>query len=551
MSRRIVPVFLFVVALSAQAQNPGTVDGAVVNSVTGQPVKRAVVVLRPLASSDFCNAITDSAGRFHCDGVAPGRYLASATADGYAANLHTARTQKIFTVAAEQPVTGIALEMVPTGAIAGRVTDDAGQPLQGVMVMTLSAGATMVLPRGMTTTDDRGRYRIVGVPPGSYYIHVGAKPNQQPPRLPVADAGHTVHRLISEKSYHAMFYPNATEVSQAAAQDLAPGAEIAVDFHLPVLPVYHIRGRVKWADPPNTNMMLSAEPCSNHPTAPASDEADSMSAQELSAVLFGARNNVQPNGGFDISGVTSGEYCLWVRGGGRDAPGPPVTVKDDSVDGVEFIPLPAFAIHCTVELEGQPFPDPPPLSMGLTPFGGGSTPQVTVLAGALDATAIASRSYRVRLQPQADVYVKSIWYGSQEIANGIILAAQEGTPLRITLGTDPGELAVALSYAGEESGLPVTVAAYPEGAIRRPDLERSETRVTGSGPRWNWVGMAPGRYKIVAFETRDNDYLQRDKIAKLLEANAVTVEIHPREHASVNVTVVPADEAQKEKERLP
>ena len=79
----ILPALTLVAAmLPAQkpAPKPGTVDGIVINSVTGEPIKKANVSL-----GGKYTATTDAAGRFHFDNVASGAYAIGAEKDGFQA----------------------------------------------------------------------------------------------------------------------------------------------------------------------------------------------------------------------------------------------------------------------------------------------------------------------------------------------------------------------------------------------------------------------------------------------------------------------------------
>jgi hypothetical protein len=535
--------------LAAQTQTLGSVEGTVTNSVTGQPIKRASVSLRTSSGVNAYNASTDATGKFHFDAVAPGKYLAVADAEGYASNIHTSRTQKPVAVAEKQGVTGIAIEAVPFGVIAGRVTDDANQPVQGIMVMALAANGRRRLPGGTAITDDRGRYRMIDVQSGRYYIRASPPPNNGRAPLP---AGDNVHRLIREESYPQTYYPGVTDVSQASAESLKPGGELAADFHLRKLPLYHIRGRLAGAGRRTPDLAVEAEPCA---------EASSMALSEVAApvldryelgttfIMFSQGTAVNANGSFEIPALISGEYCLSILAAGRRSAGPRVTVKDASVDGVELTAPDAFALHGTVTVDGPFLAEAPPFSVGLAALDSVFTSQETVENGAFQTQDIVPGPYRLWLSPGSPVYVKSIRYGSQEIADGIIPMAQAGVPLNIKLGTDPGELSVAVSLGDLAPGLPLAVAAIPEAPLAaRSDLQRFGT--PDANGNVSWSGMAPGIYKIIAFESGDSEDMADLALLKLLDARSVAVTIHPGGHESAVVPVISAADIDKAKDKL-
>jgi len=73
MLRVIAPVFIF--ALSCFAQSTGSVEGAVVDRVTGAGIPGASVTFYIRTQAVFAEATTDSSGDFRIFGMKPGDYL--------------------------------------------------------------------------------------------------------------------------------------------------------------------------------------------------------------------------------------------------------------------------------------------------------------------------------------------------------------------------------------------------------------------------------------------------------------------------------------------
>src|SRR3954471_23954520 len=162
----------------------GVISGSVIDQATGQPLKKTTIAFRnsqsggqrfqqPLATS------TGVDGRFSMQGD-PGEYRLVATGNGYVRQAYgqkdARRPGTIITVAAGQTINDIKFQMVPGGVIAGRVIDEDGEPLAGVMVQVLRAsyqdGERRLEPAGGTVrTDDRGEYRIFGLLPRRYYVN--------------------------------------------------------------------------------------------------------------------------------------------------------------------------------------------------------------------------------------------------------------------------------------------------------------------------------------------------------------------------------------------
>src|SRR5262249_61477294 len=70
--------------LVVSAQLPPSIEGHAVNLVTGEPVRRAILTLRPAGQQGSPRSATsDSAGRFLFESVPPGTYRLSAERTGF------------------------------------------------------------------------------------------------------------------------------------------------------------------------------------------------------------------------------------------------------------------------------------------------------------------------------------------------------------------------------------------------------------------------------------------------------------------------------------
>jgi hypothetical protein len=134
-------IFLFAAAIAEgqPAQNPGSVEGLVINSATKAPVGKATVTLHNTAKGFAYAAVADTAGRFQFPSVEPGaNYTITADAPGF--TQEPARHARSFTVAEDQRVTGITASLLPGGAVSGKVVDADGDPVSGVPVRLLAYG---------------------------------------------------------------------------------------------------------------------------------------------------------------------------------------------------------------------------------------------------------------------------------------------------------------------------------------------------------------------------------------------------------------------------
>lgn len=526
-------LILAAAVLIAQS-NLGSIDGKVVNSITGEFVKKAVVTIHNRNNQYVYFTTSDQSGKFHIDNVQPDKYVASADAEGYA-NSRNVSDAKLFTVGAE-PVSGVEVPIAPLSVITGKVVDEDGEPLDSVTIMVLrngyNGGAKTLQQVSAAQTDDRGIYRVFDLQPGRYYL--SAQPQRQFATIAPQNAERT-HSTVPEEAYGVSIYPGVADVSQAAAHELKPGDEwTGADFKLMKRPAYHIRGRANIAAGGRGN--VQAEPCNPDPMPWA----------------MGLQNMARQNGSFDLAGAVSGTYCLIVREPGRGgiALRQPVTVNNADVNDIVLNPPASFSVKGTVVVDGTPPANMPSLGISLRSSDGNQQQHAQVTAGAtFQIENIFPGKYTVVLPSLPQTYVKSILYGSQDVSSGAIPDLEPGGSITITVGTDPGEIDGTVQLGTLEAGTPVLVAAIPDDAYaQRQDL----MRITNSSAEgaFTMQGFAPGEYRVFALASQDFQDVSNRELLKLLEGKATGVTVHAGGHEQASVVPVTGSEIGRAKEKL-
>jgi hypothetical protein len=402
-------------AVPTQAPAPagtGMVAGQVIDSETRQGVPSAVVMfvqVRFEGRGDGGSARripspvrTDSQGRFVFTGMAAGTYGLQAQLDGYAA--FSGSAVRAVELAPGASVTDVRVPLTKLATIAGAVRDDGGDPVVGVDVLAFRRASVQGRPPvlagdGRSKTDDRGRYRLVNLLPGDYYIcactrdpipfdgelltTLAARPlDLLAVASRAAKAGADTASLDRTlRTFAPTFHPNTTLAGRATrvkASGAAP--QEATDITVTAVRAVRVSGRILGA-PPNS---LNANAVR---LIPAGDIPEAVAITQLPPML------VQPDGRFDFAGVAPGQYTLEVRttpsgtGGGPSgaalafiggrgvappggrAGGPPadplwasqvVSVGDDDVTDL-LIGLQAGAtITGRLEFAGNSPPPPPP-----------------------------------------------------------------------------------------------------------------------------------------------------------------------------------------------
>lgn len=165
----------------------GLISGSIVtDEQQPRPLRRVVVTIAEAASIIQPRVVTsDELGRFFFRNLPPGRYTISARRAPYLTGSYGARriagpgsvqAGTTIVLGSGEQIANIDVRMLRGAVITGIVRDTDGQPARNARV-----GAQFLQRSGTTgertlvsyvsgTTDDRGTYRLFGLPPGSYFI---------------------------------------------------------------------------------------------------------------------------------------------------------------------------------------------------------------------------------------------------------------------------------------------------------------------------------------------------------------------------------------------
>lgn len=159
----------------------GTIQGSVLEHVSGLPLARTLVLLQPVRKTGAeeprpLMVRAGNTGHFVFPAVPNGLYLLTARRDGYfPAGYGQRRPNGQGTPILVTPDSDLftELKMHRMGAITGRVLDENGIGMPGVKVIAYSARLPL-RSTGHAESDDRGVYRIYGLNAGKYWIRTAA-----------------------------------------------------------------------------------------------------------------------------------------------------------------------------------------------------------------------------------------------------------------------------------------------------------------------------------------------------------------------------------------
>jgi hypothetical protein len=228
-------------ALGAQfAQGAASypIRGTVLNSVTGEPIRGALV---QIYANRQRSVLTGADGSFQFADVPAGTVNLNVQKPGFftAQAIQSPRAQASFAISGpDQPP--VVLKLIPEGVISGRVSGDGGEPVEDLSVRILAerieSGKKMrVIVKG-ATTDEQGEYRVADLQPGKYFVFVAASNNIQAFPAPPTQQ--------SVRGYVGTFYPNGNDFATASAVEVAAGQRAEINFNLRSQLFHRITGTV-------------------------------------------------------------------------------------------------------------------------------------------------------------------------------------------------------------------------------------------------------------------------------------------------------------------
>jgi len=281
--------------LTAERDLP-KIEGRAVNSVSGEPVRKAIVTLRPTGGEISPRTVTsDSAGNFVFDNLPAGTYRLAARRTGFLnveyGSVSSSSDGAALSVSAGQSVTGLIIKLTPQAIITGKVMDEEGEPAPGTTVVLLrQAGfgnSRRLTKIDWATANDLGEFRIPGLSPGRYFLAADARDSD-------AADGPT----STEEDYAPTFYPGTTEPAGAAAVRVDAGLVVSgINIPLRKTRLFHLRGRVV-AGPalgPLRSIQVALLP---------------RRAADVMMGLAQMTTMATPEGAFEFKGVQPGAYYL-------------------------------------------------------------------------------------------------------------------------------------------------------------------------------------------------------------------------------------------------
>lgn len=490
-----------------------TLSGTVVNSVTGEPIPRALVQVflnPPIA------VMTGPDGRFDLPKV-PADHAVSIGAErpGYGSRNGF---QRQMVGSGENNIT---IKLTPQGGIRGRISEEGGQPLEGIQVQAIAeqivAGRKQERTVSATSTDQDGQYEFDGLEPGDYFVRT------------------LLHRLYmtlaplpaAEQAYPGEYYLDAPDRSGAQLLQVSPGETAEADFTLSPVRTFRVSGILAGGDRFGRLMLKHLD-----------------GDWEPIPLRFN-----RGTGRFSFLSVPAGSYKLEFRSFGRRKGGSDDIYAERRLDvnadvtGLEIVPQPLANIVVNIIR-------PPAASSGIlnasadavqvlltasqSNIGYGSTTanRQGAAPSPLEIFSVPPGTYHVAVHTYGSDCLDSVTSGSADLSNGDLNVSPgvQPQPITVTLSNDCATLNVSVRTDGRPA--PVEVLMVPESGGGEP-------KVVSVAPdaNFNMMGLRPGDYRVYAFSTLNGlEYTSPDALRKFT-AYEITLNANEKANAELDLIV--------------
>jgi hypothetical protein len=452
--------------------NSFSLSGTVLNSLTGEPVRRAAV---QISGQNGRIALTDAGGHFLLEGLAEGDVYLAAMKPGFFPEMSNTTLARVG-----KDAPAVVLKLTPSAVISGRVSMKDEQPLEGFQIRVFSkqnqAGRLVWAEQpNQGRTNEEGEFRIAELQAGAYYLAVDQSQETILGQKGVPNA--------REQVFTRMFYPGVSEMRAATPIEALPGEEATANFTLSAEPVYAVSGSLTGQAGGVATVTFERR---------AGDDADFKQTLTPQSGKFEAK---VPAGSYGVSAETT-------DGKGLVTPGAVVIRADEANLQLALSPAVGIPVDIVKEQGGagseRIVAAPrgiPGLTLELDPVSE-LWRGANVWNGETSSFAdIAPGTYRLEVRTPAGWWVKSAQSG------GIDLLRED---LTVVEGEHPGAIEVTVrDGAGMVSGT-VTPAADPLQVLVllvQPrgvrNFVRAATVLEGT---FSIEGVPPGHYAILALD---------------------------------------------------
>lgn len=557
------------------------VRGRAVYDDTGRPVRRArVMLLEANSQGPERTGMTNAAGEFQIKDVPAGSYFVMVDAAGIITplslidiadingdKLNVEEIKKYFEEVAVNGTNDVTVKVRARrgGAISGKVTYADGDPAINVRVSVmrkkdghLSSFITNFNPSAFfgIQTDDRGMYRIAGLPPGEYIVGASETIDHS------GDASklHGEDFMFGTSSLVVTYYQGTSKQASATAIQVDAGQEQnEVNITLSDRPLRTLSGTVvarRDGTPLSAQISLTSKD-----TTPA--------ASPFMPMTNGVSTDEQ--GRFTFNEIPDGVYTLTVepmtsapsvdtQSEGDEQPAPPlpppdlvqipdhkytrkvqdVTVADGDLTNVVIALTEGASVSGRVMLEGdQPLPEGTYITLEPVNREGAYGQQDLLPTGSFAIDGVMSGAFypHVYVMEADQYYVKEMTAGGEDLTRNplVINESENVTDIRVVLSADGATLSGHILTGDNTPASRVRFALIPTDQTKWRAFLSHRFATSESDGSYS-VSGAPGEYFLIFLRAGDQPVAINEAWIRERVANAQRVMLQPREHKTLNLT---------------
>jgi hypothetical protein len=210
--------------------------GVVVNSVSGEPLRRALVVASGATPHSM---LTDAEGRFEFEGLPDLEVVVAARKPGFFNDLELHPETFQPQVARPGVTSSLVLKLMPESQVVGHIATVKGEPIEDAPVRIFHEhivdGRKKLELRNQAITDEDGQFHLAGLTPGVYLLAAG-------PVLSGARTSPGRIGVVREEGFSTIFYPGVPELDGAELIVISGGQQVQADFALKPEPLFRVAG---------------------------------------------------------------------------------------------------------------------------------------------------------------------------------------------------------------------------------------------------------------------------------------------------------------------
>jgi hypothetical protein len=339
---------------------------------------------------------------------------------------------------------------------------------------------------------------------------------------------------VADEAYSPTYYPGTSDPTGAMALNVAAGAQLrGIDLTLLKKRTMRIRGKV-------INPLVELTPV-----------IVTLMPRDKNAVSFYSAATTQvrsADGAFELRGVAPGSYVLTAQCANADKfymVQQHIDIGNNNVDNLSLMLAAGLELKGTVRVEGPGNAQPGKLQVTLAPEENvhkGAWVANVGDDGSFTLSNVLAAHYTVYANGMPETfYIRSVRLGDADALDTTIDLTRGGTgALEIVLSPNGGQVDGSVTDSQQRPARQASVVLAPEGE-RREQTSLFKASVTDTQGHFTIKGIAPGDYKLFAWDQMDDGDYRDPDFLKPYENQGEAVTVRESGHENVQLKLIDTD----------